>query len=44
MDVVRGVYLKGGGAAPYAPNVAALAVYAVAVYATAWLVLRKRVG
>jgi ABC-type multidrug transport system permease subunit len=44
MDVVRGAYLKGGGAAPYAPNLAALAVYAVAVYATAWLMLRKRVG
>jgi len=26
------------------PNLAALAVYAVAVYATAWLMLRKRVG
>ena len=44
MDVVRGAYLKGGGAAPYAPDVVALVVYAVVVYTVAWLALRKRVG
>lgn len=44
MDVVRGAYLKGGGAAAHAPDLAALAVYAVVVYAVAWLALRKRVG
>lgn len=44
MDVVRGSYLKGGGAAPYAPNLLALVAYAVVVYVVAWLVLRKRVG
>ncbi len=44
MDVVRGSYLKGGGAAPYAPNLLALVAYAAVVYVVAWLVLRKRVG
>ena len=44
MDVVRGAYLKGGGAAPYAPDVVALVVYAVVVYTVAWLALRKQVG
>jgi ABC-2 type transport system permease protein len=44
MNVVRGAYLKGGGAAPYAPDLAALAVYAIVVYTVAWLALRKRVG
>jgi ABC-2 type transport system permease protein len=44
MDVVRGSYLKGGGAERYAPSVAALAAYAVAVYAVAWGALRKRLG
>jgi ABC-2 type transport system permease protein len=44
MDVVRGSYLKGGGASPYAGNLVALVVYALVVYAVAWLVLRKRVG
>jgi len=43
MTVVRGAYLKGGSAAAYAPDVAALAVYAIAVYTGAWLALRKRV-
>ena len=44
MDVVRGAYLKGGGLAPYAFNLVALAAYAVVVYAAAWLALRKRVA
>ena len=44
MDVVRGSYLKGGGAERYAPSLAALVVYAVAVYAVAWGALRKRLG
>jgi ABC-2 type transport system permease protein len=44
MDVVRGSYLKGGGASSHAGNLAALVVYALVVYAVAWLVLRKRVG
>jgi len=44
MDVVRGSYLKGGGAGPYAPSLGALALYAVVVYVVAWLALRKRVG
>ena len=44
MEVVRGAYLKGGGAAPYAPDVVALVVYAVVVYTVAWLALRKQVG
>ena len=44
MDVVRGAYLKGGGLFPYAPDLLALAAYAIVVYAVAWLALRKRVG
>ncbi len=44
MDVVRGNYLKGGGALPYAGNLLALVLYALVIYAIAWLVLRKRVG
>jgi ABC-type multidrug transport system permease subunit len=44
MDVVRGNYLKGGGALPYAGNLLALVLYAIVIYAIAWLVLRKRVG
>ena len=44
MDVVRGVYLKGGGITPYTPDMVALAVYALVVYTVAWLALRKRVG
>jgi ABC-2 type transport system permease protein len=44
MDVVRGSYLKGAGALPYAVNFAGLAVYALAVYTLACLALRKRVG
>jgi len=44
MDVVRGSYLKGGGAGAYVPNLVALGLYAAAVYAVAWLALRKRVG
>jgi ABC-2 type transport system permease protein len=44
MDVVRGAYLKGGAASVYAPDLAALAAYAVVVYGVAWLALRKRLG
>ena len=44
MDVVRGAYLKGGGVAPYGPDLVALAVYAIAVYTVAWLALRKKVA
>jgi ABC-2 type transport system permease protein len=44
MDVVRGSYLKGGGVAPYLPSLAMLTVYAVVIYAAAWLALRKRLG
>lgn len=44
MDVVRGAYLKGGGAAPYLPSLVALATYAVVVYTGAWLAFRKRVN
>lgn len=44
MDIVRGAYLKGGGAAPYLPGLVALAAYAVVVYTGAWLAVRKRVG
>jgi len=40
---VRGAYLKGGGVAPYLPNLAGLAVYATVVYTGAWLAFRKRV-
>ena len=43
MDVVRGSYLKGAGALPYAVNFAGLAAYAVAVYGLAWLALQKRI-
>ena len=43
MDVVRGSYLKGAGALPYAASFAGLAAYAVVVYALAWLALQKRV-
>jgi ABC-type multidrug transport system permease subunit len=44
MEVVRGAYLKGGGVAPYVPDLTALGVYAVVVYTAAWLALRKRVA
>jgi ABC-2 type transport system permease protein len=44
MDVVRGAYLKGGGAAPYLPSLLALATYAVVVYTGTWLAFRKRVN
>jgi ABC-type multidrug transport system permease subunit len=44
MDVVRGSYLKGGGALPYVGNLLALVLYAIVVYVIAWLLLRKRVG
>jgi ABC-2 type transport system permease protein len=44
MDVVRGSYLKGGGVTPYLPSLAMLVVYAVVIYAAAWLLLRKRLG
>ncbi|HTO13797.1 MAG TPA: ABC transporter permease [Candidatus Binatia bacterium] len=44
MEIVRGSYLKGPEAAAYGPTFAGLATYAVAVYALAWLALRKRVG
>jgi ABC-type multidrug transport system permease subunit len=44
MDVVRGNYLKGGDALPYAGNLLALVLYALVIYAIAWIVLRKRVG
>jgi ABC-2 type transport system permease protein len=44
VDVVRGSYLKGGGLAPYAPNLLALIAYAAVVYVVAWLFLAKRVG
>jgi ABC-2 type transport system permease protein len=44
MDVVRGAYLKGGGAASYVPDLVALAVYATVVYTIAWQALRKKVG
>ena len=44
MDVVRGSYLKGGGAELYAPSLVALGCYAAVVYAVAWLALRKRMG
>jgi hypothetical protein len=44
MDVVRGSYLKGGGVVPYLPSLAMLMVYAVVIYAAAWLALRKRLG
>lgn len=44
MDVVRGSYLKGGGPAGFAADLAALAGYTVAVYVVAWLALRKRIG
>jgi ABC-2 type transport system permease protein len=43
MDVVRGSYLKGAGALPYAASFAGMAAYAVVVYALAWLALQKRV-
>jgi ABC-2 type transport system permease protein len=43
MDIVRGSYLKGGGA-PYMPSLASLLLYAAIVYAAAWLALRKRLG
>jgi ABC-type multidrug transport system permease subunit len=42
MDVVRGAYLKGGGVAPYLPNLVGLAAYAIVVYTAAWLAFRKR--
>jgi ABC-2 type transport system permease protein len=44
MDVVRGSYLKGGGVVPYLPSLAMLMLYAVVIYAAAWLALRKRLG
>lgn len=44
MTVVRGSYLKGFGFGYYWPQLGALAVYTLAVYAAAWLFLRKRIG
>ncbi len=44
MSVVRGSFLKGLGFAYYWPQLGALAVYTLAVYALAWLCLRKRIG
>jgi ABC-type multidrug transport system permease subunit len=44
MSVVRGSYLKGLGLAFYWPQLAALAVYTVVVYALCWLFLKKRIG
>ena len=44
MDIVRGSYLKGGGAAPYAASLLILALYSAIVYLGAWLALRKRLG
>lgn len=44
MEIVRGSYLKGPEVAAYGPTFAGLATYTVAVYALAWLALRKRVG
>jgi ABC-type multidrug transport system permease subunit len=44
VDVVRGSYLKGGGAAPYLADLGLLALYSAAVYLAAWLCLRKRLG
>ena len=44
MGVVRGSFLKGGGIAAHGTSLLALALYAVAVYSLACLVLRKRVG
>jgi len=44
MEIVRGSYLKGGGVAPYAGSLVALAGFSVVVYVGAWLVLRKRIG
>jgi ABC-2 type transport system permease protein len=44
MDVVRGNYLKGGGAAPHVGDLLALGVYTVGVYLAGWFALGKRVG
>jgi ABC-type multidrug transport system permease subunit len=44
MTVVRGSYLKGLGFGYYWPQLGALALYTLVVYALAWLSLRKRIG
>ena len=44
MSVVRGSYLKGLGLEFYWPQLAALAVYTVVVYALCWAFLKKRIG
>jgi ABC-type multidrug transport system permease subunit len=44
MTVVRGSYLKGLGFGYYWPQLLALALYTLVVYALAWLSLRKRIG
>jgi ABC-type multidrug transport system permease subunit len=44
MTVVRGSYLKGLGFGYYWPQLGALTLYTLVVYALAWLSLRKRIG
>jgi ABC-2 type transport system permease protein len=44
MELVRGSYLKGLGFAYYWQQISALAVYTLAVYGVAGLLLRKRIG
>jgi ABC-type multidrug transport system permease subunit len=44
MSVVRGSYLKGFGFGYYWPQLGALALYTLVLYAAAWLALRKRIG
>ncbi len=44
MTLVRGSYLKGLGFAYYWPQLGALAVYTLVIYALAWGALRKRIG
>lgn len=44
MTVVRGSYLKGLGFGYYWPQLGALALYTLVVYALAWLSLKKRIG
>ncbi len=44
MGMVRGVYLKGLGFDFFWPDLLALAVYTLVVYALAWALFRKRIG
>ena len=44
MEVLRGSFLKGLGFDFYMPQIRALTIYTIIVYALAWLLLKKRIA